>query len=325
MHKVKRPTFGGYPESKVKTTIHKLKFCILTCGFAFCVLNFALTCYAEDKIIAIVNSDVITQKDLNDFVSFMGMQLAREHKGRELEKMIQAMKQDLLDRLIEDRLILQEAKKNNVTIDESRVKAKMNEIKKRYPSDMEFKDDLGRQGLTQADIESRIREQLLMYEIVEHMVKDKILIRPDEVTSFYNKNIKEFLSPEERELEAVTLENEDLAKTVSYGLKSGKKLADLAARYPLTVNKLKVRHQELRKDIEDAVFKLGISEVSEPVKIDDKYYVFKLENIIPSRQLILSEVQDRIYAFLFDNKMQEKFAKWSDELKQKSYIKILQN
>ncbi len=280
---------------------------------------------AEDKIIAIVNCDVITQKDLNDFIGFMSMQLSRDYKGRELEEKIQSMKLDLLDRLIEDRLILQEAKKNNVKIDENRVKARINEIKKRYPSDAEFKDDLAKQGLIQADIESRTREQLLMYEIVEQMVKDKIIIRPDEVTSFYNKNIKEFVSGEERELETVALENDDLARTVSYELRAGKKLVDLAAKYPLTVNKLNARRQELRKDIEDTVFKLDISEVSNPVKIDDKYYVFKLDNIIPARQLSLPEVQDKIYAFIFEKKMQEKLTKWLDELKQKSYIKILQN
>jgi len=322
---VRRSLSEGGQNSKVKTTIQKLKFCILSCSFAFCIFNFALTCYAEDKIIAIVNCDVITQKDLNDFVSFMSMQLSKEYRGRELENKIQSMKQDLLDRLIEDRLILQEAKKNNITIDESRVKAKINEVRKRYYSDAEFKDDLIKQGLTQADIESRIREQLLMYEIVERMVKDKILVRPDEVTSFYNGNIKQFVSTEEREAEAITLENEDLAKTISYELKAGKKLIDLATRYPLTINKLTSRQGELRKDIEDVVFKLGISEVSNPIKIDNKYYVFKLDNIIPPRQLSLSETQDRIRTFLFEKKMQERLTKWLDELKQKSYIKIPQN
>lgn len=294
---------------------------IVICDMRYAICDL----YAEDKIIAIVNCDVITQKDLNDFTSFMSMQLSREYRGSELEKRIQSMKLDLLDKLVEDRLILQEAKKNNIRVDESRVKARINEIRKHYNSDAEFKDDLAKQGLTQADIESRIREQLLMYNIVEYMVKDKIVVRPDEVTNFYDKNRKELVSDEERELEAITLENEDLAKTISYELRTDQKLVDLAAKYSLTVNTLKARQGELRKDIEDVVFKLGISEISNPVKIDDKYCVFKLNNIIPARHLTLSEAQDKIHAFLFEKKMQEKLTKWLDELKQKSYIKILQD
>lgn len=287
---------------------------------------YSLQLFAKDKIIAVVNNDIVTQKDLNDFINFMRMQLSKEYEGKELEKRIQSMKLDLLDRLIEDRLILQEAKKNNIKCDEDRVKARINEIKRHYTSEVEFQNDLAKQGLVQADIESKIREQLLMYNIVEQKVRDKIVVRPDEVTDFYNKNIKEFHTGEERELEVIVLENEDLARTLVYNLKSGQKLEDLATRYPITVNQLKARHgEELRKDIEDAVFKLTIGEISAPIKVDDKYYIFKLDNIIPSRQLTLSEVQDKIHNFLLEKKMQEELKEWLDELKKQSYIKVIQD
>jgi parvulin-like peptidyl-prolyl isomerase len=82
---------------------------------------------------------------------------------------------------------------------------------------------------------------------------------------------------------------------------------------------------ELRKDIEDVIFKLGIGEVSQPVKIENKYYIFKLENIAPPKQRILSEAQEIIHDHLFERKTEEELTKWLDELKKKSYIKILQN
>jgi len=280
--------------------------------------------YAQDKIVAIVNNAVITQKDLNDFIHFMRIQLSKEYSASQVEKKVQDMKKDLLDRLIEDRLILQEAKKDNVNIDEGRVKAKVNEIKKRYQTEAEFQEDLAKQGLVQADIESKIREQLLMYNIIDQKIRNKILIRPDEVTEFYNKNMGDFRSPEERELEIIKLENEDLAKSFSYNLKTGQKLADLATRYPIKVDKLTVtKRGELRKEIEDVVFKLLIGDVSEPLKVDDQYYVFKLDNLSSSRQLPLSEVQDRIHTYLFNKKMQEKLSDWLDELKGQSYIKVM--
>ncbi len=67
--------------------------------------------YAQDKIVAIVNEDVITKRDLDEFIVFTRIQLSREYQGRELETKLQSMKLDLLNKLIEDRLILQEAKK----------------------------------------------------------------------------------------------------------------------------------------------------------------------------------------------------------------------
>lgn len=287
---------------------------------------YNLQAYAQDKIIAVVNNEVITQKDLNDFINFMGMQLSREYKGKELENKIESMKKDLLDKLIEDRIILQEAKKNNIAVDESRIKARINEIKKRYVTDQEFQNDLGRQGMSQADLEKKIREQFLMYNIIEQKIRSKIIVRPDEVTSFYNENKKELVTPEEKQLDAITLENLDQATSFSYNLKRGERLEDLAMRYPITINKLNYNEGvELRKEIESTVKNLAITEVSDPVKLDDKYCVFRLNTIIPPKQLSLSEAQEKIHEFLFNSKMQEELAKWLDELKSKSYIKISQN
>ncbi|MCX5703409.1 MAG: peptidyl-prolyl cis-trans isomerase [Candidatus Omnitrophica bacterium] len=294
--------------------------------FTLCLLLiFALPCFADDKIVAIVNNDVITRKDLDDFINFTRIQLSRKYTGSELEEKIQSIKVDLLDKLIEDRLLLQEAKKDKATIDENMVRARINEIKKRYNSDAQFQADLSKQGLVQADIENRIKEQLLIYNIIERQIREKVLIKPDEVTDLYDKNIKGFASGEGRELEVITLENEDLAKSFSYNLRTGQKLADLATRYSLEINKLKVSNkEELRKDIEEVVFKLGIGEVSDPVKIEDKYYVFKLDSIIPSKQQSLSEAQDTIHNILFEKKMQDALIKWIDELRKKSYIKIME-
>lgn len=299
------------------------------------VSPFTCRLFAKEKIIAVVNNEIITQKDLDDFTNFMRIQLSKEYKENELEEKIQSLKTDLLTKLIEDRLILQEAKKNDSKIeirpgtsidikpDENRIKARINEIKRYYPSDSEFQKDLARQGMVQADLEKRMREQSLMYNIIEHKIRSKIVISPDEVTKFYENNIKKFLSPETRELEVITLENEDLANTFSYNLRTGQKLEDLATRYPISVNKIRViKDGELAKNVEEKVFKLGVGEVSAPVKIEDKYYVFKLENIWPPRQLSLSEAQDKIYAFLSEEKLQQNLSKWVNELKAKSYIKI---
>ena len=297
----------------------------IICLFAlFLVCSvFLSTAYAQDKIIAIVNQDVITQKDYNDFLSFLRLQLSQQYKGRELEENVNNGKVDLLNRLIEDRLILQEAKKSNVYIDDARIKSRINEAKKNYPTDAQFQSELMKQGLTQADIEKKIREQFLMFNVVEKEVRSKITIKPEEVTQFYEKNKMDFNSGEGRELDAISLENDDLARTVAYSLKSGSNLVDLASRYPLTVNKLNVNQgDELRIEIESVVAKLGINEVSEPVRIDNKYYVFRLINITPAKELTLEQVQYRIQSLLFEKRMQEGLIRWLDGLKKDSYIKI---
>jgi len=300
---------------------NKLAFCVILWLFLFSGF-----CRAEDKIIAIVNKDVITQKDLNDFTNFMRVQLMAEYKAEELEAKAQSLKSDLLERLIEDRLILQEAKKEDIKVDETRVKARINELKERYPSDTEFQKSLKQQGLVQADLELKTREQLLMYTIVDIKIKSKIVVNPKEVTDFYEKHEQEFIIPEEREFELVSINDEKLALDIYNRLKEGESFADLAKKHSLAVNNFTGRKgAELKQEIEDVVFNLKEAEISQPLKIEDKFYIFKLNNIIPSRQKSLSEVQNKIHALLFDLKMEEKLTGWLDELKEKSYIKILQD
>jgi len=282
--------------------------------------------YAEDKVIAVVNNEVITQKDLVDFLNFMRMQYSRKLSGKALEEKINSMKQDLLQRLIEDRLILQQAKLEKITAEPSRVKAKINEIKKRYGSEIDFEKDLGKQGLVRADLENKISEQMLMYNLIDQKIRKKIVIRPDEVTSFYAQNKDQFLKPEERILTLVILQDESVAKTISYQMRLGTKMDDLAAKYEFTLDKFSAfAGQDLRSEVGNTVFKLGIGEVSDPVKVDKQFFIFKLDNIIGSQRLSLVDAQDKIQAYLIEKRMQTDLVKWLDELKKQSYIKILEN
>ena len=307
----------------MKRIINLRFFLAFLCLPIYGLLTTPYSACAQDQIVAIVNNEVITQKDLNDFLHFMSMQSSREYKGKELEEKMNSIKFDLLNRLIEDRVILQEAKKEKIIMDDNRVKAKISEIKKQYRSDADFQAELMKQGLTQADIENKIREQFLMFSIVEHKVRGKITVRPDEVTTFYEINKRDFNSGEGRQLEAYSLDNADLAQSFSYNLKTGKKPEELATRYPFTVNEFNVyKGEELKSEIGEIVFKLGVNEVSNPLKIEDKYYVFRLINITPPKEFTLVQVQGKIHTYLFEKKMQEEFAKWLDELKKQSYIKI---
>lgn len=300
----------------------KVSFFVFTAVLFFLVAPI----WAQDKVVAIVNNEIITQKDLNDFLNFIRLQYSREFKGKVLEEKVGAMRQDLLQRLIEDRIMLQEAKTEKIAIEPARIKSRISEIKKRYPSESEFERDLAKQGLAQVDLENKMREQMLSYNVIELKVRSKVVVGPDEITNFYNQNKREFLKPEERVLTVINLDDEDMAKALSYQLRSGKKLEELATRFTFTTDTLSaLQGQQLRSEIEDTVFKLGLNEISNPVMIEGKYYIFKLDSIIGSQQASLDEAQDKIQAYLFDKKLQEAMAKWLDELKKRSYIKILEN
>lgn len=280
---------------------------------------------AQEKIAAIVNSEVITLKDIAEFGAFMRMQLSQQYQGRQLEEKLKDLQGDMLQKLVEDRLIIQEARALNVKIDESRVKARLNELKKRYPSNADFQNELMSRGLSQADIERKIREQFLMYSIIEEKIRGKIIVQPDEVTQYYNEHVNDLRSEEQREVDAVIMDDEENIRAAAHDLRRGQTVKEAAVRYPqATLHSMSVvRGKDLKPDVEEQIFALKEGGVTEPIVIEDKYYVFKVNAVIPARQRTLSEVQDAISEYLFDQRMQAHMKKWLDDLKEKSYIKTL--
>jgi len=300
-----------------------IKICI-PAALIFIFIIGTVFSFAQDSVVAIVNNDVITQKDLNDFINFMRMQVSAESKGIDLENKIQSMKLNLLQKLIEDRLILQEAKNLKMEIGQDRVKERIDDIKKKVGSDMEFQRSLKQQGLAQVDLESKIKDQLLMYNIIDYKIRSKIIITPFEVTDFYEKNKKEFNSPEQRDFASITIEDEKIANQVYSQLNAWQSFEQVVKKYGLEINKFTISMEEgIKKEIADVIFKLNAGETSKPVKIGDLFYIFKVYNITPPHALSLVEAQETIHNFLFEKKMQERLTKWLNELKKSSYIKIL--
>jgi len=177
----------------------------------------------------------------------------------------------------------------------------------------------------QADVESRIREQLLTYNIIDSAVRSRISINPNEVTEFYNQHSPDFRIPQQWQLESLAVEDEAKAKELADSAANGQPLNVLADTNALSLNKINVIRGQLRQDVEEMIFKLKIGEAAGPVKIEEKYYIFRLVNIIPPRMQTLQEVRGKIYTFLFNQRMQDRLIEWIDGLRARSYIKIFQD
>jgi len=284
---------------------------ILAC---FLSLVPCAACLAQGSIAAIVNKEIITLKELNDYAGFVGVQDgAPSAKNR----------QELLNKLIEDRLILQEAKRSGLKADEARVKARVEDIKSKYTSEAVFQQTLQEQGLVQSDLEEKLREQLLMYEVINKQVKSKVSVDPQEITAYFEEDKKLFELPEERSLEYVITSEESKAGRVYSALKEGKSFKEAAQSVGVTAGTLQMlRNGKFKKNIEDVVFSLKTGEVSYPLKAENEYYVFRVTGVVDPRRQKLDEVRDEIRDILFTRKFQEELASWLEKLKARAYIKI---
>src|SRR5271156_2241744 len=91
---------------------------------------------STDAIIAIVNDDVITLKDLRQYLASIASQLRVENKSpEEIQKIMGEYEQKGLDKLIEDKLSLAAANDKGIEVRDEIVDKQMQEIKGRYPGE----------------------------------------------------------------------------------------------------------------------------------------------------------------------------------------------
>lgn len=122
---------------------------------------------------------------------FKGLFVAAWVNGRPITRiaMIQELeRQDggtVLNSLVTKELIMQEAKKNNVSISQNDVDAEITKVEDQIKAQGQTLDDaLATQGWTRADLEDQIKIQL----IVEKLLADKINVSDQEIDDYIKTN-----------------------------------------------------------------------------------------------------------------------------------------
>lgn len=297
----------------------------------FLLFNFCRAAFgAMEGIVAVVNDEVITQKDIDEFASMMYLQHSGEYKDRkELEEEIQKWKKDAVEGLIEDRLLVQEAKKKKIVIEPELVDRRIEEIKVQFSTSEDFEKTILSEGLNLNDLKRKINEQLLMRQIVEQEVREKIFVAPTEITAFYEGHKDEIKEPEKADVDSIFIPFGDSegsaqkkAEEALSELKKGTSFPEVARRYSYSPSIGIVIKGQLKKEIEDVIFKLKKGEFSLVVKTEQGFYIFKLNDILPSKQLSINEAQTQIQRIIFAEKFERKFNEWLNGLKSNAYINV---
>ena len=292
--------------------------------FVFCLLWAGVSdVSAVDRIIAVVNQDTITQSEADVYLSIISLQLSQQYKGRELDERMKEEKEQLISKMVEDKIILQEAKRKGYQARLERVKERIAQMKSAFASETDFENSLKQKGLTVKDMEDKVADQMIMREVVEREVRDKIVVSPDEVTKFYEKNKSELFNlTETRTVETLYIENEAMLANLSEAVKNGMDFQEAAKLHKSAYARDTISKEQIRPELQEGFSGLKALEISDPVKAGNGYYIFKIIEILPPKVQSLSEVHDRIYGYLSEEKFAVAMLEWIEGLKEKAYIQI---
>ena len=284
----------------------------------------------DDAIIAIVNDHVITLKDMEDYLHTMYRQSRTEGKSEEeSQALLEKLKENGIEQLIEDRIILDEADRKGLQVREKLIDDRIDEIKDKYESEQAFMDALTEDGATMGQLRKKIEDQMKAKFIVDLEVHSKIFVNPQEVTDYYNAHRGEFKRPSRVNLDSIYIPaNGDMAaarqkaQQASQLIKSGKDFNEVTKKFSSSPSIGVVTKGKLVPEIENAVFALSMDEVSAPIETSDGIFIFKLNGKFVEEDLSLETVKNNIYNILFQNKFRERYRTWIDKLKNQAYVEI---
>ena len=291
-----------------------------------------------DRVVAVVNQEAITLLELLDAVAYHVYETG-QHLPTDGER---AMKEQVLKRMVEQRLELQEAERDKIVVEDAEVTEQLADLMKRagVKSQQELEQAVVAQGLTMATIKKRLRDQIMVQKVIRRKVALRISVTEDEIERYYLENRSKLevglsfharhilIVPEppagQSEWETARLRAEEVWSLVL----AGNDFAQLARKYSQDSTAAEggdlgvMKQGELAPDIEAKVLRLRPGEACAPFRSQLGYHLFKLEWRETLTGEALAQTKQQIRDILFRGKYQARLEAWIEEIKQRAIVEI---
>lgn len=283
--------------------------------------------HLEDRIVAVVNSDLIMLSDVKRELEPEQARISRQHRGEELAQRLKMAEYMALTKMIERRLQLQEAKARGVDVSDQEVKQAVEQMK-RQGETVDVSDPLNARN---------VRDQLTLLKVVDREVRSGVMVGDSEMKRYYQEHRDRFALPEEYTLSQILIQPRssdgtadalEKARRVMAELKHGEKFEDLALQYSDGPNASRggrlglVRQGELLPAIERAIAPLVPGGISDLIESPEGFHIIRVDEKKPKQFRPFEEVKFEIQGLVFQQKSEDVFQSWLVDLKNKAYIEI---
>ncbi len=309
----------------------RLEPIIAICTFFVFLAAPLLRSEIVDRIIAIVNDQVITLSELETSVKVITRGLKEDLRPYD-EDMKASM---VLDLLIEDALIKQSAERMGIEVSETEIDNAIEDVKKRNGlTDQTLREALRRSGLTYRQYRDKLREDIRKAKFVDAQFRSRIKIKDEDVEEYYKSHMDEFLLPASYRLRIILLEKGDeeilgrRVKVVLEGLKEGRPFDELAREFSDAPSSEAggdigyMKLEELSPLIRGVVERLEPGSASPPLRTPEGIYIVQLVDMREGSPRPLEEVRPIIRERLFQRAFDERYSAWLDYMKKVAHIEV---
>ena len=295
-----------------------------------------------DRIVAVVNQEIITLSEVEKWSQPFQREIHTDDRLERKEK-VQEVLRKVLERIIEDKLLEQEAKKSGTKVTSKEVEGAIDEIRRRNNLDQEsFERALVAQGFTLESLKKELEKKILRMKFVAFAVQVEPKAGEKELREFYQKNldlyrVDESYRPAHILLlvsnEATPEQVREIRKRIQKILeriKGGESFAKMARDYSEDPSSSKeggdlgyFKKGELVPALEKETMRLRVGEVSGIVQTELGFHILKLLDRKGGEPAPLEEVKEKVQADYYEKRMEKAYQEFLSKLKEKSIIEIM--
>ncbi len=287
-----------------------------------------------DRIIAFVNDEIITEGDVKAQMSALLEQA--DHQVPDRTK-AQELRQAVIQHLIEERLIVQEARRMGLAVSSEEVQDRLRAIQQRSGTPEVYAKMLREANLTEEQLKKKLREQLLAQKAVTQEIRAKISISPLELSRARTASPQPAEAGEELRAYHVLVRVSDnrtpeeaqaLAAHLQEQLLNGADVNTQASRDAKTPGVEGsvigwVHRGQLLPEIDQVLFGLKEGGVSPPIQTHLGSHVVK---VIERRRISAADVaavDERLQQQLYQAKFLKAMEEWLQSLRRHAYIRVV--
>jgi peptidyl-prolyl cis-trans isomerase SurA len=297
-----------------------------------------------DRIVAVVNDEIITLYDLNKTLQPYEENIrALGYSPEKARKTLFKLRTDLLNKLIDEKLADQQIKKNNIKVSTQEIDMTIERLKEmRSYTDEDLRAGLAQQGLTMEEYRENLKQQLLRRNLVNREIKSKIVVTNEDIEKYYNDHREKYAGKAKYHIWNMAIRFSAYAdaaekqmaaekmEAVLTKLKQGVSFESLvketpsAPGMPVGADLGLYELDELSPELRQVVQNMKAGQYSSLLNTDNGIQIVFVEEVLATDPKAISEAKKEIENILYDEAINNRYNIWLGELRSRSHIKIIQ-
>ncbi len=292
----------------------------------------------ENRIAAIINNEVVTKFEIDQEIAPILKRLKSQYSADVFESKKDELWNIRLMQIIENKLLLQEAKRQKIMVSNKEVERSFNALLQRAGGSIAKLDAiLRKQGLSIRKQRQEIREKMMIDKLLRQELEPAIYISPAHIQNYYYQHIDQYQTKQRVKVQNILIATEDrddteakqLAEKVYNKIINGLSFTDAVKQY--SEGQFKSNNGVIdffEKDTYFPVFeKVCFSmkhknEISRPFRSPIGWHIVKLLESKGGERTPVAKVASKIRMAIHQQEYRKKVEAYIKKLKLKSYIKF---